>query len=37
MMLHRKKESGIICNLTVSNWSLHVPNFLIFLMVVDNF
>ena len=32
--LQKKKESGIICNLTVANGSLHVP---IFFKVVDNF
>ena len=37
VVLHRKKESGIICNLTVANGSLHVPIFLSFLIVVDSF
>ena len=37
VVLHRKKESGIICNLTVANGSLHVPIFLSILIVVDSF
>ena len=37
VVLHRKQESGIICNLTVANGSLHVPIFLSILIVVDSF